>query len=143
MAINRSGIPDLLLGGERKSRGGTTGRKIALGINSAVGSKKSRGDSLSTGVTLAEKRARSSDALSRGAALAVRRKKGGLIDKGYVDKDGYRVDDADGAIGRKRMYDTADRLSGLRLSNGGSAAEKKKGGRLWIQDAINPNNKGK
>jgi len=142
MGMNRSDIPSLLLGGERKSRGGTTGRKIARGMHSAVKSKSSPGDSLARGAILASKKGRAAEDLARGAHMAVRRQRGGPIAKGYIDEKGYRVNDVDGSLGRKRRDERIDKLSGLRLSTGGSTPTKKKGGRLWIQDAINPNNKG-
>lgn len=127
--MNRSDIPPLLIGSRKKSKGGSMATKLSLGSSEAVRSK-SPGNSLSRGATLASKRGRKAEELANGASLATRRLKKG----GYIDKEDYIINDtSDGSLRRARTEKRNDQLSGLRL---------KKGGPLWIQNAINPNNKG-
>lgn len=124
--MNRSNIGKLLIGGKKKSQGGSTATKLSLGASEAVRSK-SPGNSLSRGATLASKKGRAAEELANGASLATRRLKKG----GYIDKEGYIINDtSDGSLRRARTEKRNDQLSGLRL---------KKGGSLWIQDAVSRN----
>lgn len=153
--MNRSYISSLLIGGgsgkSRKTR--IDSEKISKGVSSSVRRGRSPGHDLSLGITLSSRKGRSADLLSKGTSLGIaRRKAGGTLekgkvhlDKGYIDKDGYIIGDADGSLRRKRIHDRADKLSGLRLSKGGRGSRSKfddDDGEYWIQNAINPNNKG-
>lgn len=123
--MNRSDMGRLLVGRSRKSKGKSVATELSLGASSAVKQGKSPGDSLGRGATLAAKRGRASEELANGAALAVRRKSGG-----YIDKQGYIVNDTtNNSLRRARATKRNDELSGLRL---------KEGGHLWIQNALNP-----
>jgi hypothetical protein len=144
----------------------TPADKLSLGRSLGVRPGMSPGmAAASRGTTLAVRPGRSpGQAVSNGASLAVRRFSRG----GHLDKAGYLVDEGPGGLTRTKCnIERNQKLGAPHYSKGGHAhkkalkslhkiytalhhhfggdsvmEKKKSGGKLWIQDAINPKHKG-
>lgn len=114
----------------------TTANKLSLGVSASVRPGRSPGLEASVGKTLSKRSGRSAGQESaKGASLAVRRSKGGPL--GYLG-----VGDPAGRDRFELSKKRAEELDVPHYSKGGSSCKKRSGGKLWIQGAINPNNKG-
>ena len=142
--------------------GDTPGNRLALGANAAVRPGRSPGLEAAEGTTLSARPGRSPGQDSaRGASLAVRRKTGGPL--GYLGvgdptgKDRFELSKkrnqdlsvphyAKGGNTHKKVREGLHSIYKILHSHfeGGPEPEieKKRGGKLWIKDAINPKNKG-